>query len=112
MGLNVSVRSCRCAGVPVLGAGNANGHSLWYPPWRIATRKSARSRPFTWPGWAIGGALAPMLMELALAHNVGDAVECVYARSDLLARPRDLMDAWARFVTAAPANVLDFSNRS
>ena len=53
-----------------------------------------------------------MLMELALAHNVGDAVECAYARSDLLARPRDLMDAWARFVTAAPANVLDFSNRS
>ena len=35
------------------------------------------------------------LAEMALAHTVGDETERAYARSDLLARRRTLMDAWA-----------------
>ena len=39
------------------------------------------------------------VMELCLAHHVGTAVERAYARSDLLAKRRRLMDQWGRFVT-------------
>ena len=42
-------------------------------------------------------------MELCLAHAVGSAVERSYARSDLLAKRRRLMDQWAAFVTGAGA---------
>ena len=40
-------------------------------------------------------------MELSLAHAVGSAVERSYARSDLLAKRRRLMDQWGAFVTAS-----------
>ena len=59
--------------------------------------------------WASEQTSAPhAVMELALAHNVGSAVERAYARSDLLSKRRKLMNAWARFVTATPADVLNF----
>jgi len=38
-----------------------------------------------------------ILAEMSLAHKVGNDVERSYARSDLLARRRELMDAWAEF---------------
>ena len=38
------------------------------------------------------------VMELCLAHAVGSAVEQAYARSDLLAKRRRLMDRWGAFV--------------
>lgn len=38
------------------------------------------------------------VMELCLAHAVGSAVEQAYARSDLLAKRRRLMDQWGTFV--------------
>ena len=41
------------------------------------------------------------VMELSLAHKVGSAVEQAYARSDLLAKRRDLMEQWAQYVTGA-----------
>ena len=43
------------------------------------------------------------VMELALAHSVGSAVEQAYARSDLLAKRRELMRQWGDFVTGADA---------
>ena len=39
--------------------------------------------------------------EACLAHRVGSAAEQAYARSDLLQRRRDLMDAWAEYITPA-----------
>ena len=45
-------------------------------------------------------------MELSLAHVVGSAVERAYARSDLLAKRRRLMDRWATFVTGNGADVV------
>ncbi len=42
--------------------------------------------------------------EMALAHAVGDAVERAYQRSDMFAKRRQIMDAWARFVES-PATV-------
>jgi integrase len=40
------------------------------------------------------------VIEQALAHNVGSAVERSYLRSDLLDQRRKLMDAWARYCTS------------
>ena len=37
------------------------------------------------------------VMELSLAHALGSSVEQAYARSDLIAKRRALMDQWARF---------------
>ena len=57
--------------------------------------------------WASEQTSAPhAVMELALAHNVGSAVERAYARSDLLAKRRHLLASWGQFVTAEPASVL------
>ena len=41
------------------------------------------------------------VMELCLAHTVGNAVERAYARSDLMDKRRALMAAWAETVTAS-----------
>ena len=39
------------------------------------------------------------VIELCLAHAVGNAVEQAYARSDLLQKRQRLMQAWGRYVT-------------
>ena len=39
--------------------------------------------------------------EATLAHAVGDKVEAAYRRGDLLAKRRELMDAWAVFCGSA-----------
>jgi integrase len=41
--------------------------------------------------------------EMALAHVVASKVEAAYRRGDLFEKRRRLMDAWAEFCTAAPA---------
>ena len=46
------------------------------------------------------------VMELSLAHAVGSAVEQAYARSDLLAKRRRLMDQWGSFITGTGAKVM------
>jgi integrase len=37
------------------------------------------------------------VVEMALAHAVGDAVEAAYRRGDLLEKRRKLMEAWAAY---------------
>ena len=46
------------------------------------------------------------VMELALAHRVGSAVEQAYARSDLLAKRRRLMDRWAAYLSGSKGEVV------
>lgn len=49
------------------------------------------------------------LIEEALAHSVGNAVERAYRRRDALAKRRGLMEAWDQFATTPPsANVIPF----
>jgi integrase len=49
------------------------------------------------------------VVEEALAHAVGSAVERAYRRRDALAKRRSLMEAWATFCTTPPAaNVVQF----
>ena len=49
---------------------------------------------------------AHAVMELSLAHKVGPAVEQAYARSDLLAKRRQLAEQWATYVTVRNADVV------
>ena len=51
--------------------------------------------------WADEHTHAPhAVKELSLGHHIGDNVVRAYARSELIAKRRDLMDAWGRYVTA------------
>lgn len=45
-----------------------------------------------------------IVVEQALAHTIGNAVEAAYRRGDLLERRRELMEAWGGYVTQATAN--------
>ena len=68
----------------------------------LAARTTAhgfRSSFRDWAGECTNTAHA--VMELSLAHKVGSAVEQAYARSNLLAKRRDLMEQWAQYVTGA-----------
>lgn len=39
------------------------------------------------------------IVEQALAHTIGNAVEAAYRRGDLLEKRRELMEAWSQYVT-------------
>lgn len=44
------------------------------------------------------------VVEMALAHTVGDATERAYRRGDALEKRRNLLEAWARFVSTVKAD--------
>jgi integrase len=43
------------------------------------------------------------VVEMALAHAIGDKVEAAYRRGDLFDKRRALMDAWAQYCASPPA---------
>ena len=49
--------------------------------------------------------------EAALAHTNPNKAEAAYARSDLFAKRRELMERWARFLSPAPADVVSLDAR-
>ena len=56
----------------------------------------------TFRDWAAERTSVPReIAELCLAHEVGNAVERAYRRSDLFDKRRDLMDQWGRFCLSA-----------
>ena len=58
----------------------------------------------TFRDWAAERTSVPReIAEMCLAHEVGNAVERSYLRSDLFDKRRDLMDQWARFCMSASA---------
>lgn len=48
----------------------------------------------------------PELAEAALSHATGNAMVRANARNDLIDRRRELMQAWARFVSGAASGAL------
>ena len=50
---------------------------------------------------------ASIIVELSLAHTVGNAVERAYRRGDLLAKRASLMGDWARFCATKPVETTD-----
>lgn len=47
------------------------------------------------------------VVEMSLAHVIGDKVEAAYRRGDMLAKRSRLMTEWARFCTAKSADATD-----
>lgn len=45
------------------------------------------------------------LAEMALAHSIGNKVEAAYRRGNLLEKRRDLMDAWASYLSGESATI-------
>ena len=78
--------------------------------WRLTqelTGGTATTHGFrsTFKDWASEQTAFPReVIELALAHRIGDDTEQAYWRSDLLKKRRQLMGAWAAF-TGTPAQV-------
>lgn len=78
----------------------------------LAERTTVHGFRSAFRDWAAERTNAPhAVMELALSHTVGSAVEQAYARSDLLDKRRALMEQWARFATATPAAVIQLHGR-
>jgi len=46
------------------------------------------------------------MVEMALAHSVGTAVERAYNRTDMVEKRRALMEDWAGFALSEPGNGL------
>jgi integrase len=58
----------------------------------------------TFRDWASESTAFPdVVVEMALAHQVGSQVERAYRRGDLFDRRHKLMDAWARYCSTKPA---------
>ena len=47
------------------------------------------------------------IAKLCLPHQVGNAMERAYARSDLLDRRRELMERWGRFCTGDAGRIVE-----
>jgi integrase len=47
------------------------------------------------------------VVEMALAHSIGSAVEAAYRRGDLIEQRRQLMEAWDRFCSSPPMTTGD-----
>lgn len=55
-----------------------------------------------------------IVCELALAHDERSQTQAAYSRSEFLEKRRKLMEAWARYVTSRPGNVVhgSFTNQA
>jgi hypothetical protein len=51
------------------------------------------------------------IAELSLAHDVGNAVERAYRRSDLIDKRRELMGRWARFCVPREAKIISIGGK-
>jgi integrase len=47
-------------------------------------------------------AFSKIVIDMALAHTVGDKVEAAYRRGDLLTKRRQLAEAWSKYCTSPP----------
>ena len=47
------------------------------------------------------------IAEVALAHSLKDKAEAAYARSDLLERRAEMMEAWAQFISSTASDVIN-----
>jgi len=62
----------------------------------------------TFRDWAAETTAYPNhVVEQALAHSIGNAVEAAYRRGDLFEKRRKLMDDWAKYCETAPRKTTD-----
>jgi integrase len=61
----------------------------------------------TFRDWAAEATHHPNhVVEQALAHAIGNAVEAAYRRGDLFEKRKALMDDWANYLAKPPAQVV------
>jgi integrase len=84
-GKHLAANAMRAALLRITGAGGASVHGF-------------RS---TFADWATETGWPPDVIEASLAHVVGDETARAYRRTDVLARRRMLMEAWARVCAGA-----------
>jgi integrase len=51
------------------------------------------------------------VIEASLAHKLKDKAEAAYARGDLFAKRRALMQDWSDYLASSPARVVDLPQR-
>ena len=74
---------------------------------KVADRATVHGFRSAFRDWSAECTHAPhAVMELSLAHAVGNAVEAAYARSDLFDRRRALMDQWAAYLAGGSGTVV------
>ena len=74
---------------------------------KVADRATVHGFRSAFRDWSAECTHAPhAVMELSLAHAVGNAVEAAYARSDLFERRRSLMDQWAAYLAGDSGTVV------
>ena len=83
---------------------SAKGGSLG--PWQLSKLVSGLDLGGTLHGfrstfrdWAADQSVPREIAELCLAHRIGSAAEQAYARGDVLDRRREVMEAWAQYLT-------------
>ena len=69
-------------------------------PGRVGIDGTLHGMRSSFRDWAGEAGVARELAEACLAHQIGNAAEQAYARSDLLERRRELMEAWAQYVAS------------
>ena len=69
-------------------------------PGRVGIGATLHGMRSSFRDWCGETGLAREVAEACLAHRVGNAAEQAYARSDLLERRRELMEAWAQYVAS------------
>ncbi len=76
-----------------------------------ATDATVHGMRSTFRDWAAEQTAFPgEVVEAALAHTIQNKVEAAYRRTNYLEKRRGLMDAWASFLAARPANVVSLSS--
>ena len=74
---------------------------------KVADRATVHGFRSAFRDWTAECTHAPhAVMELSLAHAVGNAVEAAYARSDLFDRRRALMDQWAAYLAGDSGTIV------
>ena len=68
-------------------------------PGRVGIDGTLHGMRSSFRDWCGGTGVAREVAEACLAHRLGNAAELAYARSDLLARRRELMEAWGEYVS-------------
>jgi integrase len=83
-----------------------NAHALWDLLKAVGhAEESVHGFRSSFRDWAAERTTFPAeIPEMALAHNVGSAVQRAYQRSDMFDKRRQLAQAWARYITQPPAD--------
>jgi integrase len=89
-----------------------SGDANWIDP-ASGRRITAHGFRATFRTWAEEVATVPhAVVEQAMGHQVGNQVERAYRRTDLLAKRRELMDAWAAYCEPRAGEVVEFRRRT